>query len=46
MVAVKVRMNNELSGPQMIAQINAIEAEFKQQHPQVVWLFFESNCKD
>ena len=44
MVAVKVQMSNELSGPQMIAQINAIEAEFKQQYPQVVWLFFEPDC--
>jgi len=46
MVAVKVQMNDELSARQMINQINAIEAQFKQQYPQVAWLFFEPDCNN
>ncbi len=46
MVAIKAKMNTELSAQQMIEQINQTEADFKQQFPQVLWLFFEPDCKD
>ena len=46
MVAIKAQMDTELSSKEMINKINATELAFKQQFPEVVWLFFEPDCKD
>lgn len=46
MVSIKAQMVKGLSGEEMIERINATEVAFKQQFPQVVWLFFEPDCKD
>jgi len=46
MVAVKAQMDKGLSGIEQVEAINAAEAAFKQQFPQVMWLFFEPDCKD
>lgn len=46
MVAIKAKMPENLSGTELIAAINEVEKAFKQQFPQVLWLFFEPDCKD
>ncbi|MDQ7048646.1 MAG: cation diffusion facilitator family transporter [Enterobacterales bacterium] len=46
MVAVKVKMTENVSASQLIDDINACESEFKQAYPQVKWLFFEPDHRD
>ena len=46
MVAVKARMSDFDTPIEMIEAINAIEAEFKQRFPNVLWLFFEPDVAD
>jgi cation diffusion facilitator family transporter len=41
MVAVKARMAETASAHSMIDAINTVEAAFRAQFPQVMWLFFE-----
>lgn len=46
MVAVKVRMGVTAGARDLVANINRTEALFRQQFPQVQWLFFEPDVKD
>ncbi len=46
MVAVQAEMDFSLRGTELVAQINAVEAELKKQFPQVKWLFFEPDDSD
>ncbi len=47
MVAVKAAMIDVGgSGSQMISRINAVEADFKKEFPNVLWLFFEPDAED
>ncbi len=46
MVSVKARMEEAQSAPQLVADINAVEAAFRQQFPQVRWMFFEPDHRD
>jgi len=46
MVAIKAQMPKDLSGQEQVDAINKTEAAFKAQFPQVLWLFFEPDCKD
>ena len=47
MVAVKAAIiDAESSGSQMIRRINAVEADFKKEFPNVLWLFFEPDVED
>ena len=46
MVAVKVKMRPLVSANDLIDAINRTEAAFKQQFPDVLWLFFEPDHKD
>jgi len=46
MVAVKAKMVDHAGQKELIQSINTVEAELKKQFPQVVWLFFEPDCKD
>ncbi len=46
MVAVQAEMDFSLRGYELIAQINAVEVELRQQFPQVRWLFFEPDDSD
>jgi len=46
MVAIKAQMPAGLSGKEQIDAINQTEAAFKAEFPQVLWLFFEPDCKD
>ncbi len=41
MVALKVHMQGDLSGTDVVAAINAFEAELQTKHPEVRWLFVE-----
>jgi hypothetical protein len=41
MVAVKAKMAPMPSADALIDAINAVEARFRQQFPEVMWLFFE-----
>lgn len=46
MVAVKVKMVSYPSTKELIDAINRCEKNFKQQFPQVLWLFFEPDHED
>jgi cation diffusion facilitator family transporter len=46
MVAVKARMAEAESAANLIGDINRCEAGFKEEFPNVVWLFFEPDDKD
>lgn len=46
MLAVKARMVETASADAMIAQINAVERDLKQQFPEVRWSFFEPDVVD
>jgi cation diffusion facilitator family transporter len=46
MVAVKAQMRPQPSDTALIEVINAVEARFRQQFPQTMWLFFEPDFKD
>lgn len=46
MVSVKARMREEQSAPTLLDDINAVEAAFKVQFPQVRWMFFEPDRQD
>ena len=46
MVAVKARMRDQGSQEAMVAAINATEAAFTHQFPQVQWVFFEPDVAD
>lgn len=46
MVSVQAEMDFDLSGHELVAQINAIEKGLKQEFPQVRWLFFEPDVSD
>ena len=46
MVAVKAKMTEINSAEKLIEDINTCEEKFKQQYPQVKWLFFEPDNKD
>ncbi len=46
MVAVKVKMRPLASADALIASINLTERAFRQQFPQVLWLFFEPDQMD
>lgn len=46
MLAVKARMVETASADAMIAQINAVERDLKQQFPEVRWSFFEPDVTD
>lgn len=47
MVAIKAAIiDGESSGSQMVSRINAVEADFKKEFPNVLWLFFEPDFKD
>lgn len=46
MLAVKARMVETASADAMIAKINAVERDLKQQFPEVRWSFFEPDVTD
>ncbi len=47
MVAIKAAIiEAESSGAVMVARINAVEADFKAEFPNVLWLFFEPDYED
>lgn len=46
MVAIKAKMPPTDSAEALIAQINATEADFRNQFPEVRWLFFEPDNED
>ena len=46
MVAVKAQMRGELSGSELIAAINRIEAAMKERFPEIRWSFFEPDVAD
>lgn len=46
MVAVKARMVTMATGDELIRSINHTESGFKQEFPQVLWLFFEPDNTD
>jgi len=46
MVAIKAQMPKGQSGQELIDAINQTEVAFKEKFPQVLWLFFEPDCKD
>jgi cation diffusion facilitator family transporter len=46
MVSVKVQMATAATVPALIASINRVEKEFRQQYPQVRWSFFEPDSSD
>ena len=46
MVALKAHMVVGGSSEEMIQSINKIEAKFREQFPEVVWLFFEPDSMD
>jgi cation diffusion facilitator family transporter len=45
-VSVKVQMATAATVPALIASINRVEKEFRQQYPQVRWSFFEPDSSD
>src|SRR5882757_5098689 len=46
MVSVKVQMATEATVPALIASINRVEKEFRQQYPEVRWSLFEPDSSD
>jgi cation diffusion facilitator family transporter len=46
MVSVKARMREEATALTLIDDINRVEAAFRQQFPQVRWMFFEPDRRD
>jgi cation diffusion facilitator family transporter len=46
MVATKARMRGELSGTELIAAINRVEAAMRVQFPEIRWSFFEPDLAD
>jgi cation diffusion facilitator family transporter len=46
MVATKARMRGELSGAELIAAINRVEAAMKARFPEIRWSFFEPDVSD
>ncbi len=46
MVAIKAKMHDRGSALSLINDINAIEVKFKQNFPEVKWLFFEPDILD
>ncbi len=46
LLAVKVRMQPDLTIDEAVARINAMEAEIKRQHPEVGWCFVEPDVTD
>lgn len=46
MVAVKAQMRGELSGSELIAAINRVEAAMKERFPEIRWSFFEPDVAD
>ena len=46
MVAIKAEMQEVVSATELIDSINATEKQFKQQFPEVKWLFFEPDNID
>ncbi len=46
MVATKAQMRGQLSGDELIAAINRVEAAMKQQFPEIRWSFFEPDVED
>lgn len=45
-VAVKVKMTEEVSAEKLILDINSCEKRFREKYPQVKWLFFEPDSSD
>ena len=45
-VAIKAKMAEKDSAEKVINDINALEVEFKQKFPEVLWLFFEPDIRD
>ena len=45
-LAAKVRMRSDLSIGEAVAHLNELEAEIKQQHPEVGWCFIEPDVTD
>jgi cation diffusion facilitator family transporter len=46
MVATKAQMRGELSGAELIAAINRVEAAMKEKFPEIRWSFFEPDIAD
>ncbi len=46
MVAVQAEMDFSLTGHELVAQINTVEAALRKEFPQVKWLFFEPDNSD
>lgn len=46
MVATKAQMRGELSGAELIAAINRVEAAMKARFPEIRWSFFEPDVTD
>lgn len=46
MVAAKAHMRNADSGQALVDDINAVEARFRSEFPEVAWLFFEPDTSD
>ena len=46
MVATKAQMRGELSGAELIAAINRVEAGMKEKFPEIRWSFFEPDVSD
>jgi cation diffusion facilitator family transporter len=46
MVATKAQMRGELSGAELIAAINRVEAAMKEKFPEIRWSFFEPDVDD
>ena len=46
MVATKAQMRGELSGAELIAAINRVEAAMKEKFPEIRWSFFEPDVAD
>jgi cation diffusion facilitator family transporter len=46
MVAIKAQMRGELSGNELIAAINRVEAAMKKRYPEIRWSFFEPDVAD
>lgn len=46
MVATKAQMRGELSGDELIAAINCVEAAMKARFPEIRWSFFEPDVSD
>jgi cation diffusion facilitator family transporter len=46
MVAVKAQMRGDLSGRELIAAINRVEAAMRERFPEIRWSFFEPDVAD